>query len=77
MEEVDVKVTLYPSSSGAYWWNDKRRRRRAPPSPSADELLKALEAVRGSVEVPPGLSPAEAEGLARSTLDTDLKQEIQ
>ena len=76
MEEVDVKVTLdwcgYPSSGG-YWWNDKRRRRRIPPSPSSDELLKALEAVRGTVEVPAGLSPAEAHRLARSTLDTDLR----
>ena len=61
----------YPSR-GAYWWNDKRRRPRIPPFPGSDELLKAWETARGTVDVPTS-SPAEAEKLVRSTLDTDVK----
>jgi hypothetical protein len=76
MEEVDVKVTLdwcgYPRG-GAYWWNHKRRRPRIPPFPGSDELVKAWEAVRGTVDVPAGLSPAEADKLVRTTPGTDLK----
>ena len=54
MEEVDVKMSLdwcgYPRRS-AYWWDHKRTRPRIPSPPSNEELMKAWEAVRGTVDV--------------------------
>ena len=62
----------YPTR-GAYWWDHKRERPVIPPGPNWDDVRKAWASVRDTVEIPPGLSPAEADAAVRTTPSVELK----
>ena len=62
----------YPTRS-AYWWDHKRERPKVPGDPIWDDVRKAWASVRDAVEIPPGLSPAEADAAARTTPSVELK----
>ena len=53
----------FPTSS-PYWWDNKREEPKVYPLPTNTELLAAWDAVRGTVDVPKGLSVADAWAVA-------------
>ena len=62
----------YPTRS-AYSWGHKRPRPKIPPDRIWDDVRKAWASVRDTVEIPPGLSPAEADAVVRTTPPVELK----